>query len=440
MAEVAAQKPNAVGPTVAIIATVHWASTTRLCLALAEGGFKVLALVPDHHALRHMAPVQTAVIGRTRAQALRQIRRRLAERIDRVVPADERAIELLHATYVAALKRNEAADRRIAQLIEDSLGSGLAFTTGRHKSRFVALAREQGLLVPATDPVPDLEGLRMLLADRRFPLLLKQDESFGGLGVRIVHDRAEAESAFRELRAGEGAWAAVKRTLRKLDPGHLTWHARPIALQQYIAGRPANRAVACHRGRVLAGLSVEVLEATNCTGPATVVRVVDRSDMAEAAARMVARLQLSGLIGFDFMIEDATDRAFLLEMNVRPTQICHLAFGEDSDMIAALARRHGAVSVRRPWRAMPGTIAFYPQEIWRDPNSTHLATAFHDVPWHVPAFIDAYRSPLPPEPADWVQRLQRRRRALGRLCDRTPAADRRPVLAAKGQAIDPITL
>jgi hypothetical protein len=139
------------------------------------------------------------------------------------------------------------------------------------------------------------------------------------------------------------------------------------------------------------------------------------------------------------MIEEATGRAFLLEMNVRPTQICHLAFGEDSDMIGALARRHGAVPPCRPLPAAPGTIAFYPQEVWRDANSAHLAAAFLDVPWHLPDFIDAYRTPLPAEPADWVQWLQRQWRLLRRPRDRTPAPEP-PMLSAKARAASPITL
>lgn len=39
-------------PKVLVIATVHWAATTRLCLAMADGGFDVRAIAPDDHAVR----------------------------------------------------------------------------------------------------------------------------------------------------------------------------------------------------------------------------------------------------------------------------------------------------------------------------------------------------------------------------------------------------
>ncbi|HEY4168489.1 MAG TPA: ATP-grasp domain-containing protein [Reyranella sp.] len=384
---------------------------------------RVLALVPLHHALCGLDPVETIALGRRQGQAIRTISNVLASRpVDLVVPADERAIDLVRATHARAAHASPIAD-----LIERSLGSVPAFTLGGRKSRFVALAREEGVAVPSTSVVPDLAVLRTFMAGRRFPLVLKQDDTFGGMGVRIVHDEAEAERAFRELSANQGLRGALKEALRRLDPGCLTRRGRPVTLQQFITGRPANRAVACDRGQVLAGLSVEVLQASSATGPATVVRVVDHDDMAEAARRIVARLQLSGLVGFDFMIEAATGRPWLLEMNVRPTQICHLAVDCDTDMIGALAARLGASPGRRVPTVPERTIALYPQEIWRDPDSKHLASAFHDVPWHLPQFIEAYRQPVPFEAEDWVQRLQRHWRTLRQPGSLLPAKTAKPI-------------
>jgi D-alanine-D-alanine ligase-like ATP-grasp enzyme len=420
-------------PTAVVITTVHWPSTTRLCFALAEGGFRILALVPAHHALRRLDPVEAVVLGRTRRKAVRDISGVLGSRsVDLVVPADERAIDLLHATYQQAQTGRAGESRRVAGLIERSLGSPSASTMGRLKSDFVTLARDEGMAVPATTVVHDARAMRQLLADRPFPLVLKLDGTFGGMGVRIVRDAVEGERAFRELRASQGLRGSIKEALRRLDVGCLARRDRLISVQQYIAGRPANRAVACERGRVLAGLSVEVLETSSATGPATVVRVVDRADMAEAARRMVGRLQLSGLVGFDFILEAGTGRAWLLEMNVRPTQTCHLAFDRESDMIGALASQLGAQPKRQLRTAPQRTIALYPQEIWRDPNSPHLISAHHDVPWELPRFIETYRLPLPSEPVDWVDRLRRTVRGLRRSGDRehgeplrVPGGDRR---------------
>jgi hypothetical protein len=328
-------------------------------------------------------------------------------RPDIVIPADEPAIEFMRTLYLRAISGRGRNPSQMAGLIEASLGSPSGFVFARKKSRFIWLARREGLLVPATNVVGDIRELRRLLAKARFPVVLKRDDSSGGRGVRIVSNAADAERSFVELQTSAGRLAAVKEALKKLDLSCLDrlYSRRPaITLQDYIAGRPANRAVVCHRGQVLAGLSVEVLQTTDATGPATVVRVIDSPEMSDAAARIVRHLGLSGFVGFDFMLEAVTGRSYLIEMNGRPTQICHLALDAGSDMIGALAACTGSVPPRRtiPNIDQP-TIALFPQESWRDPSSGYLRSAFHDVPWQAPDFIAAYSSVVAPEPPNWLR-------------------------------------
>jgi glutathione synthase/RimK-type ligase-like ATP-grasp enzyme len=408
-------------PSVVVVATVHWASITRLCLALAEGGFEVVALAPDGHALHRLNGIVARSIGRTRAHGLSEIIRTVESHPpDLLVPADERAIDFMRILYRRAIGGKGRNAGQMAALIEASLGSPSAFVFAAQKSRLISLAQREGLLVPATNVVDDILELRRLVARAQFPLVLKQDGSSGGQGVRIVSNAADAEQRFVELRTSAGPRAAVKTALKKLDLSCLDglYRKRPaISLQEYIVGRPANRAVVCHRGEVLAGLSVEALQTTDATGPATVIRVINSPEMSDAAAHVVRHLGLSGFAGFDFMLEAATGRAYLIEMNGRPTQICHLALDADSDMIGALAARLPSVARRRPIPNIDGpTVALFPQESWRDPDSGYLTSAFHDVPRHVPEFITAYRSQVAPEPPDWIQNLRRYLRQPRRIC------------------------
>jgi glutathione synthase/RimK-type ligase-like ATP-grasp enzyme len=378
---------------------------------LAESGLEVVALAPDGHALHRLNGIVVRSIGRTRAHGLREISRTVESHSpDFLVPADERAIDFMRMLYRGAIGGKGRNPGQMAALIEASLGSPSAFVFAGQKSRFIALAQREGLLVPATNVVDDIFQLRRLVAKAQFPLVLKRDGSCGGQGVRIVSNAADAERSFAELRTSAGPFAALKKALKKLDLSYLDdfYRNRPaISVQEYIAGRPANRAVVCHRGDVLAGLSVEALQTTDATGPATVIRVIDSPEMSDAAARMVRHLGLSGFVGFDFMLEAATGRAYLIEMNGRPTQICHLALDARSDMIGALAARPPSVIVRRtiPNIDRP-TVALFPQECWRDPNSLYLRSAFHDVPWQAPEFVAAYGRAVAPEPPDWLQILR----------------------------------
>src|SRR5690606_7484423 len=124
------------------------------------------------------------------------------------------------------------------------------------------------------------------------------------------------------------------------DPSHLLARFRrerpSVTVQKFIVGRPTNRAVACWQGEVLAGISVTALETQSSTGPATVVRVVDNEEMTEAARTLVRALGFTGFCGLDFVIETATNAAYLIELNPRATPICHLPLGAGRDLPFAL--------------------------------------------------------------------------------------------------------
>ncbi len=392
---------------VLVIATVDWAHITRLCLVLADGGFKVRALAPDHHQLHKMRTIDVELLGRARTAALRSISR-VVERFvpDLIVPGDPRAIDYLHLLYWRSIRGQDTRAGLLAELIETSLGAPSSFVFPRQGSRFVQLAHDEGLLVPATAVVKNVRQLRAMVAGARFPLVLKRDESAGGQGVRIVTNAREAERNFIELQLAGGRIRALMQTLDSRDASYLARFFRPnpaIILQEYIEGRPANRAVVCRQGRVLAGLSVEALQTSGPTRPASVVQIVDSPDMTEAAAFLVQRLGLSGFVGFDFMIGASSGQAYLLEMNGRPTPISHIALDGPSDMISALAQPF-AVTRKVPNVNSP-IVALFPQEVWRDPKSGYLRSAYHDVPRHAAEFVTFYADPVAPEPESRLQQV-----------------------------------
>lgn len=315
------------------------------------------------------------------------------ERPALVVPGDDRACEYLNSVEALSARSADPAQRWISDCIAQSLGMATGRALGLLKSRFVGIACEEGIRVPSTQPVPDVATLRRLLAKETLPIVLKQDASHGGQGVRIADDRETAERAFADLQLRADS---------------------TVALQAFVAGVPANRAVFCWRGEVLAGISVEVVQTMTRNGPASVVRLLDSLEMQTAAERLVRRLGLSGFIGFDFIRTGEGDTTYLLEMNARPTQICHWALGPAQDPIGALkgvlSGDGGVPDGPRPLAGAGGTIALFPWELWRDPASAHLSTATHDRPDHLGAFVAAYSRPVPEDPY-WLSELRTRIRS-----------------------------
>lgn len=398
--------PTDPAPKVLIVTTVHWPATTRLGLALARSGCRVAAVAPARHALRRLDAVAASFtcwphfgLDMTVAQAIDRWSP------DFVVPADDRALSSLHRLHARAiLERGRNAARRRA-VIETSLGDPRGFDLAARKSAFVAMAAAEGLRVPQTTVVRDLADLRRRLATAAFPQVLKVDGSWGGQGVRIVRTREEAEDAFLDFAAPPPLRRIAKQIAQHWNftplGDRLCGRAPTVTLQDYVDGRPANRAVACWNGEILAGLSVEVVRTSGATGPASVVRVVEHPELDDITRRMVRRLGLSGFCGLDVILDDA-GRAHVIELNARPTQLCHLALDETSDMTGALYAKLARAAQRRMIAVKHDVITLFPQELWHDPQSKFLFQAHHDVPWDEPRLIAAY---LRPDPPGWVDQM-----------------------------------
>jgi hypothetical protein len=230
--------------------------------------------------------------------------------------------------------------------------------------------------------------------------------------VRIISDADAAEDAFAQMTRPasgllgfrelllEGDYFCIKPWLRRERPA--------MSVQGYIDGWPANIGVACWQGEVMAAVCAEAVATESATGPSTIARIIHNPEMIEIAKSIVAALRLSGLIGFDFMIEAATGAAWLIEMNPRSTPICALRLGPGRDLAEALVARLADRKIRdRPSRIDSDVVVFFPDTWQQDPSNALLHSGYHDVPWEQPALV---RLLMKPERREryWVFRMLRR--------------------------------
>jgi len=130
--------------------------------------------------------------------------------------------------------------------------------------------------------------------------------------------------------------------------------------------------------------------------------------MAEAATRLVRRLCLSGFCGFDFIIEDRTQAAYLIEMNARATPLCHLVLGSGRSLAAAMsARLLGLSPAKTPPAAVNDIVAYFPQAWLQEAGSELLQHAYHDVPWGEPELVRELVKPPWPERGRLARLLRR---------------------------------
>jgi len=380
-----------VKPKVLVATTFRWYTTVRLAMALANAGCTVEVVCPPRH------PFGKTMVARkihtyNGLAPLSSLSDAIAHAApDLIVPGDDLATQHLHCLYYR--ERGDGKTKSpICGLIERSLGAAESFPVAYARAALMELAQKEGIRVPKTEVIANFDDLQDWIARNGFPAVLKANGTSGGEGVRVVRTVEEAERAFRSLQARPRFLRAAKHALVDNDLT-LIWPAlRPrrfvVNAQAFIDGGEATSAVACWKGDVLAALHFEVINKRNSSGPATVVRLIEDAEMSAAAEKMVRRLNLSGVHGFDFMREEQTGNAYLIEMNPRATQVGHLALGPGRDIPAALYAALSDKAVQpAPKVTEKDTIALFPQEWIRDPESPFLRSAYHDVPWEEPELV-----------------------------------------------------
>ena len=177
-------------------------------------------------------------------------------------------------------------------------------------------------------------------------------------------------------------------------------------MEAYITGTPANIMAACWRGEILGQVCVQTLISQAPTEASTVVRVIDNEALRRAAAALAARLRISGFFGLDFILEDGSGAAHLIEMNPRATQLGHLAL-PDGDLAGRLYAKLTGKPCSTPATPIVGdTIAFFPQARQWGATVEYLSRIYHDVPSDQPRLVE-YLSQDPWVERRWLTRIYR---------------------------------
>ena len=362
-------------------------------MAFAARGCRVEVVCPAGHPVENTGAAHRVHSFRS-LDPVRSIRDAIdASGADLIVPSDDLARWSLHRVYEGGVRAG-AGGAAVCLSIERSIGPSASFGIVESRARLAGLAQQLGVRVPATSLAATRPDVLGWTRQHGLPAVLKADLTSGGRGVRFASTATEAEAAWDALTAPPSPARAIKRALINRDRNYL----RPclartrsvVSIQPFVAGRDANSTVACWKGRVLGSVSVAVLQTLDRHGPASVVRIIDHPEMAHAVETIVSHLGLSGLVGFDFMLDDHTGHATLIELNPRATQMGHLALGKGRDPVGSLVAALSDTPHREPEAVTSNdTLALFPQEWQRDPRSTFLRTAYHDVPWDQPSLVRA---------------------------------------------------
>ena len=379
---------------------LHWLCAARLPQALQAAGFEVgigsrlrafsaLTRFRDHHFPLPEKNSGTALFERLQAVVAKWPP-------DLILPQDDRAALFLASAATAARPRST----RLAEILERSLGNPAAIREAASKRLTLATAMRLGIRVPASQTISSRADLSGFIAEHGFPVVLKRSFDCGGNGVFVCRDAGTAEKTMARLRSEKSLHRRLGRLGKQLRGRQLSPRWLPqdstVTASQFISGNGATALVAAGAGEVLGSL-ISVNEQTfpDDHGPASVVRFIEHDEMLQAATRLVKHWRLAGLIGFDFQL-DASGRAWLLECNPRATPAAHLGQLAGEDLCQALHDWICAEPVKPEGLKNNFRVAYFPQEVWRDPQSAHLRSAFHDVPLEDPKLLAAIQQAKPP--------------------------------------------
>jgi len=388
-------------PSVLMAAAKWWPLSARLAAVLIRHGCRVSALCPKGHPLELVYGLER-VEHYAGVRSLESLAGTLREGCpDIVIPCDDGVVAQLHALH--------HQEPRLRSLIERSLGSAQSFAIVSNRFKLLTTAVELGIRVPEMILLAGKQDLEAW-HDANANAVLKIDGDSGGKGVRISGSLRESLAAWRELGAPLRLSTAWKRLAIDRDPLAL-WMCRSCAereiiIQRLIHGRPANSMLACRNGELLSLVSVLPLVADGPTGAATIVQRIHDDRMAQAAAKLAKRLQLTGFFGLDFMIETDTGIPYLIEMNPRCTQLGHLEFADQGSLAGAFAANLRGELPPPAERPVPlDTIAIFPQALQAlDRHGRYRDRSYLDVPWDEPRL--AAELQLAPWPERrWIARL-----------------------------------
>lgn len=380
-------------PVILLLSTaVSWLGTARMARSLARAGFVVALLAPDGSlAASSRFVARRSVLPRdaTPAVWLKALIRAVDDFAPAlVVPCDEMAVRLL---FVLTLEPPSwlpsTVHLRLAALVERSMGNRAHFLDSVDKLRLPAAAEAAGVAMPPHALAGSVAEARDFAQARGYPVVVKRRYGFAGEGVAVV--------------AGAGELApAVEALLRpdQLDLGQR--QPARLLVQSFVTGPYHSQALVAWDGTTLAGFGWERYVATEpVKGQTSVLRFVRSEETRALAQRLGRAFGITGFFNAQFVIDAATGRAYLLEINRR--LVTHMHVGERIGVDLATALR--ARLAGEPVPAMPSlpaatgpVVTVFPREWLRNPRSRYLVDCPVDVPWDDPELIEAMLAMRPP--------------------------------------------
>src|SRR5262249_18194533 len=149
-----------------------------------------------------------------------------------------------------------------------------------------------------------------------------------------------------------------------------------LLVQAFVTGPYHSQALVAERGMALASFAWERFVATTeVKGQSAVLRFIRSPETLAYSETLCSGFGMSGFFNIQFVLDERSGNAYLLEINRRLVTHMHLGGRVGRDLAAAFfnrlepARHAGSVNPREHANDI---VAVFPREWLRDPGSPHL--------------------------------------------------------------------
>jgi len=363
----------------------RWLGTARMPRVLARAGFEVSLLAPKDSLAtksRYLTHIGILPVTATPSEWLRG----LVQMVEKVspqmlVPCDEMAIRLLF-TVALTPPPGLASMRwaRLVRLIAASLGDPQRYAVSIDKTLLPSAAQALGVRVPPYALAARIEDAIEHAAALHYPVVLKRRFGFAGQGVAVVSTPTELADAAQQLMRPD--------PLDLGEPGRTQ-----LLVQAYIDGPHHSQALVALRGVPVAGFAWERHVATSpVKGQTTVLRFVNSRETRDFSEALCRGFGMSGFFNVQFVIDQRSGAAHLLEINRRLVTHMHMGERVGEDLGRALfdaLEGNARHAMQGSDEGSGESVVVFPREWLRDPESRLLTELPVDLPWDEPELLVA---------------------------------------------------
>lgn len=361
-----------------------WVGISRLPSGLDRAGFSVYALCPQKSYLAKTRFLKKSIFyptftySRSKIIYLWIIFAFVFLNPDFVIPGDEDAILALQrlSNGLAAIPFL----KKISGIIRLSLPSKDYDELMLSKSNFQKKCVEWGIRTPENIVIENIQSALLASYLLSYPVVLKYDMGYGSSGVHICQSEFELIEKMRYFKMTSLS-KKIKNFLKELLFVSIFSGKNIISLQQYIQGVHGQVPFCSNKGKVFAhnimsSLKIHPTE----TGATTVSRGIENQELDCYLTSFVKKTNYTGFGSLEFIMEEKTGLPYVIELNPRPTPTCHISNQIiTNDLCEYLFK--GLNFIKSETAIFKDyTLAMFPGEQKRDPHSTFLTNAYHDIP------------------------------------------------------------